>query len=278
MKARPSLSTRARVLLLACVPWLAAWEPFRTTNSAVEEGNAQLGAGKAKEALEQYGQAARQLPDEAGVHYNRGLALYQLGRHEEARQALTQGAATGNVDLRARSFYGLGNALFQLKKYKEAVEAYRRTLALRPRHDAAKWNLELALRRIQDEKKKEEQKKKDEEKKKQDQKKPEDQKKQQDQQDKQKQQGKDQDPQKQQKPEPKKDQPDGKKPEPKKEPPKERPQPKPQGGGKGEPKKPEGQPEVDRVLDALDRSDKKLQRNRARMMLPPNYRRPEKDW
>lgn len=45
--------------------------------------------GEAAEAVEYY----RQSPDEPSVHYNLGLALYELGRHEEAARTMIRGFA-----------------------------------------------------------------------------------------------------------------------------------------------------------------------------------------
>src|SRR4029079_12787248 len=67
--------------------------------------------------------------------------------------------------LKAQAFYNLGNAFLKKEKFKEAVEAYKRTLALDPRDQRAKWNLEIALRKQKDQEEKE---KKDQDKKDQD--------------------------------------------------------------------------------------------------------------
>jgi len=152
------------VSLLALVPLLWGFDPFRTSNTEVEEGNAKLGAGKYKEALERYDRAAKALPDSAGVQYNRGIALSRLSKLKEARTALIKGTTAADQTLKHRSFYNLGNVQLKLKKYQQAVDAYRRALQLDPGHTASKWNLEIALRRLIEEKKKkkkQQQKKKD---------------------------------------------------------------------------------------------------------------------
>jgi tetratricopeptide (TPR) repeat protein len=156
------------LVLLAAVPVLCAFDLFRSENSAVREGNAQLAAGKPKEALEAYNRAAKALPEEKGVDYNRGIALYRLGKYEEARKALLDATGAQDRSLRQQAFYNLGNALYQTKAYRDAADAYRRALRIDPADRAAKWNLELALRQIrEEEKKKKQQQDKDKDKQKQ---------------------------------------------------------------------------------------------------------------
>ena len=264
-------------LLLALLP-LCAFDPFRRTNSHVESGNAQLQAGKVKEALEQYDQAARELPDDPGVHYNRGIALQRLGQGAKAQEAFLRATAAADKDLQARSFFNLGNTYFEQKAYKEAVAAYVRSLQLRPGHRPTQWNLELALRRLLEEQQKQqkEQDKKADQQKQQDKEKKDEQNKQQDKQD-----GKEQKDKESQKKQQKDGQGKTSKPEAQqakqaKQQPAQASKPQPQGGQRPKPKPAEEEREA--VLNALDRSDKSLQRQRARMMVGGGVQRPEKDW
>jgi len=244
--------------LLLAAPLLCAFDPFRSTNSHVEEGNAKLGAGKLKEALEHYEKAAKELPDEPGVQYNLGIARFQLGQLDPARQALVKATTAGDRDLRAKAFYNLGNVQLEQKQYKAAVGSYVRSLQLQPGHRASKWNLELALRKQkEEEKKKKEQEKKDQQKKK-DQKKD----------------GK-QD-QKQDKADQKKDQREAQKKQPDRKKDQQKQQQQQQARkDQGRPKPP---PEMDSVLDALDRNDRNLQKQRARLQTGGDLPRPSKDW
>ena len=122
---RPTLPLLALLLL---APLLVGFDPFRTSNGNVEQGNARLKEGKVKEALEAYNEAAKELPEEQGVQYNRGVALHKLGRFDEARQALLKATTSADRALKAKSFYNLGNAYLSLKKPKDAIGAYVRSL------------------------------------------------------------------------------------------------------------------------------------------------------
>ena len=237
------------LLLVLLLPGLYGFDPFNTSNSNIEQGNALFKSGKIKEALTAYDKAVKELPDEAGVHYNRGIALHKLGKFKEARDALLKATMATDPSLKAKSLYNLGNAHLSLKKYKEAVAAYKRSLQLNVGHRSSKWNLELALRKVQEQKKKDKQKKKN--KKNKDNKKND-----------KKKQGK-------------KNKKDNKDDKNKKDQKRDK---KDKSRAKNEPQKNKQQRKrMNSVLDALDRNDKNLQRRRARIKAG-RRRRPEKDW
>jgi Ca-activated chloride channel homolog len=239
--------------LIALAPLLVGFEPLRSRNGEVEQGNALLKGGNAEEALKHYDKAIAALPAEPGAHFDRGAALYTLQRFDEAGQEFLRATEAKDGALKAQAFYNLGNAFFKKEKFKEAIEAYKRTLALDPRDEHAKWNLELALRKQQEQKDKDKDKK--------DQDKKDDQKKDQDKkdQDKKDDQKKDQD----KKDQDKKD--DQKKDEQKNDAAKPQQQPPPD------------EQEMNAVLDNLERSPKDLEKERARLRAI-RRRPPARDW
>lgn len=252
----------ATVLLLAGPA--DAFDPFRSAVTAIEEGNAQLGAGKPKEALKYYDQAAKRRPDDPGVQYDRALALVRLGRLDEARKALLSASGGPDRTLKEKSFYNLGNVLHQMKRFQEAANAYQQALRLDPGHKAAKWNLELALRRAAQEKKKKDQQKQQHDKQQKDQQK---QQRKQDEQhsDSNQHQRKDQQPNDQQDKKGRSDKQEKRPNQQKKQQDQQRPNETPT------------QRRLDQVLNAIDRNDRSVQRQRARRMRGA-YRRPQKDW
>jgi Ca-activated chloride channel family protein len=234
--------------LLVALPFLLAFDPVRSKSAAVEEGNARMKAGKADEALAAYDKAAAQLPGDPAVRFDRGTALAALSRFDEAAEEFLRATEAKEPALKEAAFYNLGNAFFKKDKFKEAVEAYKRALALEPRDERAKWNLEIALKKKrEDEKKKEKDKDKDQKKDdKQDQKKD----------DKQDQKKDDkQDQKKDDKQDQKKDRKDADKPE----------------------NQPASDKEIGQVLDSLEKSPKDLEKQRARLRA---VRRapPTRDW
>jgi tetratricopeptide (TPR) repeat protein len=139
--------TRYALALVAVTPLLAGFKLFESRNGDVEKGNAALQAGKAEEALQHYDKAVARLPAEPGVHFDRGAALYALSRFEEAGQEFLRATEGQDEALKAAAFRSLGNTLSRQEKHKDAVAAYKRALTLRPDDKAAKWNLEIALRK-----------------------------------------------------------------------------------------------------------------------------------
>jgi len=89
--------------------------------------------------------------------YAAGNAYYRLKRYETAAARYRQ-AATGPADLRQRSAFNLGNALVRAAEETpergqlllDAVAAYEEALRLEPSDRDAKWNLEIAVQRLED--------------------------------------------------------------------------------------------------------------------------------
>jgi Ca-activated chloride channel family protein len=112
--------------------------------------------GDTARAVRAFADAARagRAPDTSW--YNAGTLAMEAGDDESAREAL--GAALASLDpaLRFRSLYNLGLAALRRSRSdsarrteleREAATRLREALLLDPRHEAAKWNLELVSRR-----------------------------------------------------------------------------------------------------------------------------------
>jgi Ca-activated chloride channel family protein len=307
--------SRARSLCLSVV-WLVAapalaWEPFRSQNGEVLQGNEHLAKDQVPEAIAAYDAAAKRLPNEPGVHLDRGLALLKAGKLPEAREALRLASQGGqDAEVRGKAHYNLGLTFLReadaaaqqenhseaQKLLREAADAFKSSLRASPKNRDAAWNLELTRRRlIEQEKKQQEKKQQDEEKKKQD-----EEKKKQDQ-EQQKQDGQDgQDGEKE--PDPNQQQADdagqnqgepdagGEQPNdpegeqdagaqaPEQQPPpdpnEQQPAPR-EGEAKPQPAMPE---HMQKALDALEDGEENLQKHRAAQRARQRPRRVEKDW
>ncbi|HXT94939.1 MAG TPA: tetratricopeptide repeat protein [Polyangia bacterium] len=255
------------VAVLGFAPLLLGFGLLEKRDPEIEAGNAALKAGKADEALTHYDQAVKKLPGDSGAHFDRGAALYALSRFDEAGQEFLRATEAKDPALKASAFYNLGNAYFKKEKFKDAVSAYTRTLGLKPDDKPAKWNLEIALRKQKDEDEKKDQKKQDDQNKKD---KKDDQKKD----DKQKDQDK-KDDKKDKKDQDKKDEKDQKKKD-QSEQKQNQEQPKPQPEEQKQEQK-QDQKQIEATLDNLERSQKDLEKERARARA---VRRapPERDW
>ena len=244
--------------VLALAPLLFGFEPLRSRNSEIEQGNALMKGGNAEEALKHYDKAVAALPAEPGAHFDRGAALYTLQRFDEAGQEFLRATEAKDGALKAQAFYNLGNAFFKKEKFKESIEAYKRTLALDPRDERAKWNLELALRKQQEQKDKDKDKDKKDDQKKDDKK-------------------NDQDKNKDKQDKDKKD--DQKKDDKKNDQDKDKPQDQKDNQKKdaAKPPPPADEQEMGAVLDNLERSPKDLEKERARLRAI-RRRPPARDW
>jgi Ca-activated chloride channel family protein len=294
---------------LAAAPALA-WEPFRSQNGEVLQGNEHLAKGQLPEAIAAYDAAAKRLPNEPGVHLDRGLALLKAGKLPEAREALRLASQGGqDADVRGKAHYNLGLTFLReadaaaqeenhseaQKQLREAADAFKSSLRASPKNRDAAWNLELTRRRLlEQEKKQQEKKQQEDEKKKQD-----EQKKQDDEQEKQDgQEGQDgekePDPDQQRADDAGQDQgepdaggeqpqdPDGE-PDAGAQAPEQQPQPDPseqqpaprEGEAKPQPAMPE---HMQKALDALEDGEENLQKHRAAQRARQRPRRVEKDW
>ena len=59
-------------LLLAALPLWLGIDLLQSRDKAVEEGNAQMKAGKPEQALGNYDDAVKRLPQDPSAHFNRG--------------------------------------------------------------------------------------------------------------------------------------------------------------------------------------------------------------
>ena len=119
---------------------------FEKNHPTVEQGRKAYEKGDYAEALRQFDAAAKELSGSASLEFNRGNALFKLGRMEEANQAYHHALETPRGDLKEKDYYNLGNVWAQMGNTKEALAAYRRALTLDPTDEEARHNLEVMLR------------------------------------------------------------------------------------------------------------------------------------
>jgi tetratricopeptide (TPR) repeat protein len=111
--------------------------------------------GRYRESYQAFQRALRARPD-PDIQFGLGTTLYRLKRYDEAARSFRQAAQA--PELRQKSYYNLGNAYVRAAEegankgqlLTDAITAYEQALRLAPNDSAAKWNLELALRRRSD--------------------------------------------------------------------------------------------------------------------------------
>lgn len=118
-------------------------------HSKISSGNRAYGDGNHESALLRY-QEAESLDSTIAVpHFNAGDAFYRLGQFPEGARKFLRSATSPDDSVAAMSYYNLGNSMFKTGDLESAAEAYRRALLIEPDDDDAKYNLELALRMIE---------------------------------------------------------------------------------------------------------------------------------
>ena len=134
--------------LLAAVSLTLACSPVR-------QGERLYHRGKYPEAYALFRRGLER-DSSARLAFGAGSALYRLERYDEAVAAFRQ--ASRNPEFRQRSLFNLGNALVRAAEERpgeaqplhDAVAVFEEALRLAPGDPDARWNLEIALRRLGD--------------------------------------------------------------------------------------------------------------------------------
>jgi tetratricopeptide (TPR) repeat protein len=133
-----------------------AEETSREGALAIKEGNRLLDEGKYGEALAAYDKAHELMPDLPEVAYNRGIALYRLGKYADAEKTLQDALQRTRPELEAKAKYNLGrcahaSAIQNKDKTEEAINDltkaigfYNDALQIMPEDEEAKKNKQLA--------------------------------------------------------------------------------------------------------------------------------------
>ncbi len=147
----PSLSDARRLLDLHPPAWVERW--LHNPREQTAAGLDRLEGGDPAAAADAFESAGRLAPDDPRVGYNTGTARLLAG-HGDAVAALERAAETAPSDLAAAARFNLGNAHLAAGDPAQAVAAYEEALRLDPGDAAAKFNLEVALRRLAAERRK----------------------------------------------------------------------------------------------------------------------------
>lgn len=131
----------------------------------LDQGNEAFNQAQYQDAFQTYAEASDLHPDAGEPFYNMGNTLYRQQAYTNTQQLLDQSLArfAGNPAGEPQQqwtqavHYNLGNTYFSREEWAGAVDAYKEALRLTPDDQEAKYNLELALRRLQEEEEEEQQ-------------------------------------------------------------------------------------------------------------------------
>jgi Ca-activated chloride channel homolog len=123
-----------------------------SVSSRNKQGNLLFAQGKYQDAEKVYLDAEVKSPGRPELLYNLGNALIKQQKYEQALQSLHQTTEKGEKGLQEYGWYNSGNAFFEMRKYGDAAQAYIKALRINPADGDAKHNLELALKKIEEQK------------------------------------------------------------------------------------------------------------------------------
>src|SRR5690606_20822415 len=138
------------------------------TSACDAAGGPGILVGTPADSVEMYRELAAARPGDPLPLYDLGTVLLVRQRYEEARPPLLLAVGAEAADLRQRAHYNLGNTRLEpacvaaaeegaaarsarVDELREAAESYREALRITPGDVDAKWNLELANRRLHEE-------------------------------------------------------------------------------------------------------------------------------
>ncbi len=119
----------------------------------ISKGNKSYKQGNYDEAARRYRSAEIDRPGSPVAAYNLGTALVTGKDYDQALPKLEEAASKLTGRELALAHYNIGNGLFGAWKFGEAVGSYKKTLEINPNDRDAKYNLELALKMLEEEKK-----------------------------------------------------------------------------------------------------------------------------
>lgn len=135
--------------ILFCLSFLVTEGQSQTLRSHVSAGNRAYEKGNYNDAEVAYKKGLLEDPKSREAQSNLGNAYYKQQRFDEAgRQFGNSAVAMGEATDRARSLYNLGNSLFKGDKLQESVETYKQSLKLNPNDEDARYNLEMARKKL----------------------------------------------------------------------------------------------------------------------------------
>jgi Ca-activated chloride channel homolog len=145
--------------MMVAIVWfaLAPAAHAESVASKNKAGNRLFEQGKYQDAEKAYLEAQASTPGRPELSYNLGNSLIKQKKYDQALQALRQAVGKGDQALQAKGWYNAGNTLFDMGSFKDSAQAYVQALRLNPADLDAKHNLELALKRLEEQKQQQQQ-------------------------------------------------------------------------------------------------------------------------
>lgn len=123
---------------------------FRQDNGAVRKGVKAYEKGDYEAAAHAFNQALKSNPDNELAAFDLGNVHYRAQVWDAARQHYERlGQKSATPALRQNAFYNQGNVYLNQQQYDKAIEAYKQAVRLDPQDAEARYNLNYALEKKQ---------------------------------------------------------------------------------------------------------------------------------
>ena len=133
-------------------------------SKANKRGIDAFGEQNYEKSVEHFTEALVEKPDAPELKFNRGTALSQLGKTEEALSELISSAAQlDKADYAAAAHFNAGNTQLSANNIEAAIEEYKQAVKLDQASEDYRHNLELAVRKLNQQQQSQEQEQEDSE-------------------------------------------------------------------------------------------------------------------
>ena len=120
-------------------------QPDLALKKAVSTGNDFYHKKQYDSAGVQYMKALKKQPNSFEGNFNMGDALYQSGRYDHARTAMTNSLKSAKTkEDQAAAYHNIGNTFLKQKQWQQAADAFKKSLLLQPKDRDTKYNLAYA--------------------------------------------------------------------------------------------------------------------------------------
>ncbi len=143
--------------LMAVAVVVAGCVSGRSEALANNRGNESFESENFDQAIAEYESVQEDAPDQAEPFYNAANAQYRKGDYEASHEEMQSALLNADEDLTSKARFNQGNTYYQVEEYEDALESYREVLRNNPDDADAKHNLELVLRKIEEERRQEQQ-------------------------------------------------------------------------------------------------------------------------
>ncbi|GAB4318637.1 MAG: hypothetical protein Kow0074_07940 [Candidatus Zixiibacteriota bacterium] len=139
-------TTLVPMALTVASPDAVRADDFASRNNAA---NKLVEKGELDQALQEYQRIKIEQPDRPELDYNIGNVYHLKNQFDSAAMEYQDALASLEGPVAPNALYNLGNTLYRMQQYDLAVQSYKQALIENPNDEDAKYNLELALKKLQ---------------------------------------------------------------------------------------------------------------------------------